>query len=612
MKKVLSVLLIAVIMAAAAVSCKKSSSNSTGPGPSSPAGTSTPTVTTVVPASDNSMYGFEDGTAMSWKTGLGGVTNTANSTAKAYLGTHSLRVDGVFTNSGSNSAIIDPLSAINMSGKKLIARVYLPAGVSGGGCIYIQSGSGWCWSQGTWANMTGGKWNELTMDVDNPSWKDSTCTCDPTIVNRLGITFKPGSNYTGSIYFDTIEIVSAGTPTSTPTISQTATISPTGTDTITPGGPTQTITPTYTISPTITYTLTPINTPISPGDSSYQYYGRWNTSNSSDAKNGWGTTYVTAGFSGTTVIINLSAWDSWYAYAIDSDISDHTKFTKFRVRNQSDQQTPVSTQTPLVITGLADTTHTIMVVRRTEGTGGVNDFYGFSLDNGKTLSSPGTRTTRKIEIIGDSIACGAKDEYASAIPTPDCIYGGCIQNGDMAFGPQLARLCGAEWRTISRGGIGMYTNCSGCTPDYTMPQIYPYMYYQSDPTGLTPDWNFSSWQADVVLVELGTNDFSYGVTQDHFVSTYITFLKTLRTDYPSAYILCTQPVPPGVNINAGIYINEAVTSTADAKIYYVPNTLTLTAGDFADDNTHPLVAVHTEIANMYHNWIQTNIPGLGW
>jgi hypothetical protein len=345
--------------------------------------------------------------------------------------------------------------------------------------------------------------------------------------------------------------------------------------------------------------------------------------NPAQPRNGWGTTYMVAGFYGTSVTLHLSAWDVWFAYAID-DFSDHSTFTKFRVKNQSDMYTPVPTMTPYTITGLADTQHTIMIVRRNDGMGGVIQFNGLGLDNGKTMAVPTyAAPTRKMEFIGDSITCGSANEYSWSTPTPTpdipCLWGNCIQNGDMAFGPQTARLLNAEWRTISRGGVGMYRNCNGCSPMNTMPEIYPFTYWETNPASPQgPVWNPATWQPDVIVIALGTNDSSQGTPDKTlFQAAYTNFLTTLRTDYPNAHIICTEPIPTWEGATqistTGTYISEVVTNKADAAIHYMafnnpPLTgFPLTSTEYANDSTHPLVSAHTKVANALVAWINANI-----
>ncbi|MCX8125419.1 MAG: GDSL-type esterase/lipase family protein [Spirochaetes bacterium] len=368
------------------------------------------------------------------------------------------------------------------------------------------------------------------------------------------------------------------------------------------------------------FTITPYTYSVVKADNpNIQYYGRWDRTDAVVAKSGWGTTYIIAGFYGTSLTLRLSAWDTRFAYAID-DFSDHKNFIKIRVKNQKDQYYATPTQTPYTITGLTDGPHKIMLVRTSEGMSGIVNFAGFGLDMGKTLYDPGPRPTRKMEFIGDSITCGALNEWQGSNPCPN-EWGGCISNGDLTFGPMLARMYGAEWMTICRGGIGIYRNCNGCNPPATMPTVYPKVFFEMTPTPTTPDWNFSGWQADVVVIALGTNDFSSGTPdKTAFQNAYSNFLTTLRSYYPNAFILCTEPIPSWMGKTAGDYINEVVTNKNDPKIFYVPinnppiaSGFPLQSSEYAGDNTHPTVAAHEKIANALKGWIDANIKDdLGW
>ncbi|HRU39908.1 MAG TPA: hypothetical protein P5511_08530, partial [Candidatus Goldiibacteriota bacterium] len=385
MKNSASVFVIIVLLSGAIVSCNKNN----------PAEATVPTaVPSPAVTPDNALYGFETGTIMNWSGVSGGVTNTAISTVNVYRGAYSLRVDGNFNAGGDNWLGVSPPSVTNMLGKKIIMRVFVPAGKpSIAGSIFVQDGASWCWERSAWTSIPAGSWKTLEFDLAYPEYSCGN-NPDASDVHRLGFQFQPGTSQAYSIYIDSVEIVSAGTPTHTPTVSPTHSVSPTVTPTIT-GTP-----PTATVSPTITQTPTLISTPQRPDDANIQYYGRWNNSDPLNPKCGWGANYIVAGFEGTSIAINISSqWDDWYAYGID-DLSDHNTFTKFRVRTGRDAGSALPTQTPYVITGLAEGSHTIVLVRRSEGTSGVDTFKGFGLDTGKTLTAPAPAApTRKMEFI---------------------------------------------------------------------------------------------------------------------------------------------------------------------------------------------------------------------
>jgi lysophospholipase L1-like esterase len=145
------------------------------------------------------------------------------------------------------------------------------------------------------------------------------------------------------------------------------------------------------------------------------------------------------------------------------------------------------------------------------------------------------------------------------------------------------------------------------------------MYFEAAPSGSSLAWNFTTWQADVVLIALGTNDNPGSAQQAAFQAAYTGFLTSLRTYYPNAYILCTEPVPTWMTATCGTYISNVVNAFADPKVIYIPVRNTpIAAGfplqddEFAMDHTHPLVATHTKIANAMKAWIDTNVTGLGW
>jgi lysophospholipase L1-like esterase len=188
--------------------------------------------------------------------------------------------------------------------------------------------------------------------------------------------------------------------------------------------------------------------------------------------------------------------------------------------------------------------HTILVCKATEAAIGYVEFLGF---NCHKLLPARQREQRKIEFIGNSITCGAEMDI-SASP---CDSGEWYDrhNAYLAFGPLLARRLKAQWLLSSVSGIGIERNWNGIGP--TMPQVYRSTYLQ---TNSIMTWDFSVYIPDLVVVGLGTNDFSDedGKTpralpdSAKFVHAYIEFLNTIRRNYPQAMICClSSPVMEG-------------------------------------------------------------------
>jgi len=69
-----------------------------------------------------------------------------------------------------------------------------------------------------------------------------------------------------------------------------------------------------------------------------------------------------------------------------------------------------------------------------------------------------------------------------------------------------------------------------------MPSKYDYVAEENE-----LKWNYKAWAPQVVVINLGTNDFCGGFIpdRDDFVRTYINFINKIQGNYPEAKIICT-------------------------------------------------------------------------
>ncbi len=119
------------------------------------------------------------------------------------------------------------------------------------------------------------------------------------------------------------------------------------------------------------------------------------------------------------------------------------------------------------------------------------------LCDGKFIKTVNTRTLN-IEVVGDSISTG----YGVASKKQDAPYLTIHQNADQSFGYILAQKLSANLNIIGAGGHALYRSRHARTP---MPEMY-------DNVDLDRDkaiWNKNLFKPNVIIVELGTNDFSY-------------------------------------------------------------------------------------------------------
>ena len=112
----------------------------------------------------------------------------------------------------------------------------------------------------------------------------------------------------------------------------------------------------------------------------------------------------------------------------------------------------------------------------------------------------------KIEFIGDSITsgegcCGAGPEM-SWIPA---VFS-CVDN----YAAMTGKLLDAEVNWVSQSGWGVYCDWRG-VKNCTIPPIYEQICglcggERNTALGASEPWDFTSWQPDVVVINLGTND----------------------------------------------------------------------------------------------------------
>ena len=243
-----------------------------------------------------------------------------------------------------------------------------------------------------------------------------------------------------------------------------------------------------------------------------------------------------------------------------------------------------------IASGLADATHTVELYRRTEASFGATRFLGIDVGDDGTLLSPPPAKKRRMEVIGDSITCGYGDEGQEAT----CPFEAATENHYLTYGAISARDLDAELVTIAWSGKGIIYNYGDDTNE-PMPSIY-------DRT--LPDaqshWDFSTPPAHVVVINLGTNDFSTDndPSQMLFGDSYRAFLQHLRMVYPKAGIVCLAPTLLGGGdlTTAENYIAQVVDDlTGAGDDHLLMRTLEFTQTG-AGCNYHPSLSTHASMA----------------
>ena len=257
---------------------------------------------------------------------------------------------------------------------------------------------------------------------------------------------------------------------------------------------------------------------IKPSDANVYYVGRFDTRDAAGPRAQWPGSTVTLRFNGTDLQAKL-AGKQYHAVMVDG------KFTSVIVGSKDPELFDIAR-------GLPAGDHTVSIIRRTESFTGVTQYLAFYLNEGAKLLEP-AKLTRKIEIIGDSITCGYGNEAANEKQH----FAGNTENSAMTYGAIAAREVGAEYHSIAWSGRKM-------APNNTMGEIYDRALSQDK----TSVWDFKTWTADVVVINLSTNDFNAKPppTEEAWVPAYAAFIERLRKNYPDAMVyVATSPMLSG-------------------------------------------------------------------
>lgn len=238
--------------------------------------------------------------------------------------------------------------------------------------------------------------------------------------------------------------------------------------------------------------------------------------------------------------------------------------------------------------------HTIRVFKRTEAYHGKVKVLGLQLDQGHALLEAPPRPERRIEFIGDSITCG----YGNEAPAQTERSSGITKNNYLAYGAVAARAVKAEYVCTAWSGMGVFQNYGGKRGVDLMPDYY----LRTLPAQKESRWDFKRWTPHVVVINLGTNDFSpkEPPTQQEFNTAYDGLVSTVRANYPDAQIVCavgSMMSGPKLELVRGYLaaLIEARKQKGETKLHYVEfEPQKMEDGIGAD--WHPSVKTHAKMA----------------
>lgn len=305
------------------------------------------------------------------------------------------------------------------------------------------------------------------------------------------------------------------------------------------------------------------------------YIGRFKALSDGRMRCSWSNSAVVAGFEGTGIAVNLSSSAS--EDYVNVSVDDGEPFV-LAVTNRTERY--------MLAEGLDPGIHHVRIVKRLEGSKSYLTFSGFDYLDGKAAPTPAPRE-RRIEVIGDSITAG----YGNEGPDAWSGFKNAEENAAITYGALAAEALDAEATIIGWSGMGLHQDLGGGT-SLLMPEIYQ----RTLGTASATDWDFSQNIPDVVVINLGTNDFASSVDPAAFEASYVEFIHFIREKYPDAAILCTIGT---IQYNAWNSIKSAVETVngeGDANVYSFAFTPASTLGEPNGTDGHPSAQTHARMA----------------
>ena len=238
----------------------------------------------------------------------------------------------------------------------------------------------------------------------------------------------------------------------------------------------------------------------------------------------WPGIYFEAQFSGPEVIVRFDDNANNFNVIVDG-------------RNRMIVKKPG--QATMTLDDLGPGPHSIRVEKRSETQHATGRFIGFAVPSAADIRPAPPARPRQIEFIGDSLTAG----YGNTSAFGDCHGDDVFETTDtqQAFGPLIARHYDADYRIEAYSGAGLVRNSGGRTPDFHMTDLI------QRPILDQPDADLSPWTPQIVIVNLGGNDFNSPLQAGEkwpdmtslildYRTRYVAFVKALRARYPEAEI----------------------------------------------------------------------------
>jgi len=230
--------------------------------------------------------------------------------------------------------------------------------------------------------------------------------------------------------------------------------------------------------------------------------------------------------------------------------------------------------------------HHVVILKDTEAALGRIKLRKFAATSGELISTE--RKRHRVQFIGDSVTCGY-----GALGTDPCDFSPATESFSAAFPTIVGRALEADVAAVCYSGIGVARNGDGGEVN-TMPHLYDRL-FPADASQVARDET-----PDVIVVELGTNDYLKGIPPSNFDEVLGRFLDHLRDRFALANILVLAGGPVLVGDRASVEA-DAVERAITQRVRGGDLSMTIVRLPTVSNTGckgHPSAAEHAELAHL--------------
>ena len=262
-------------------------------------------------------------------------------------------------------------------------------------------------------------------------------------------------------------------------------------------------------------------------------------------------------FKGTSLKATLNGkFGSWYGNTMISVLVDDEIDTTKRVITLSKG---AKNYEYTLVENLTDDYHRVKVLKRTENLSTYMTLTNLTTDG--RFYPVNVKEKLKIEVYGDSISAGYGNLRGDLTDTTSAKY----QSGLQTYAAYTAFALDAEINIQARSGIGMYTANNTIGEGNHVKDHFNKVNYDGE-----NEWNFNNYIPDIVLINLGTNDYwdSANFNEDKYITYYVQTVKSLSEAYgkDTSFILLSGLMEQEVNTYV-LKVKNKLESEISNKVY---------------------------------------------